>query len=299
MAAQAGINSTTANDAINATQIGVPFIIEGPRATPLYESLAMILDFKNLGSNVGTIPSWDAAPATEETAESDEVVLVNYTTSGKSITGVWVSTRAMITDQFVQDSGALSSGSVDEMAANVRNTIDVEALELFKTASNITDNSNVNMTIALWAAGLALYKAQKPGGIACFIGSPAQLRDINNDLANTAGGQQVATAGLAIFTSNMTDGYLGPYRGVQIFESGNVAAADGSNDVGGFLSIVAGAPGSAPSRSGLAIGMWRPMEAEGVRVPSRHGLDTTVGARVGFARANERMLRGMISKRAA
>ena len=87
MAAQAGINSTTANDAINATQIGVPFIIEGPRATPLYESLAMILDFKNLGSNVGTIPSWDAAPATEETAESDEVVLVNYTTSGKSITG--------------------------------------------------------------------------------------------------------------------------------------------------------------------------------------------------------------------
>ena len=90
-----------------------------------------------------------------------------------------------------------------------------------------------------------------------------------------------------------------PPRLLQIFESGNVAQNDGANDVGGFLSIVAGAPGSAPSRSGLAIGLWRPIEAEGVRVPSRHGLDTTVGARVGFQRANERMLRGMISKRAA
>jgi enhancing lycopene biosynthesis protein 2 len=299
MAVQAGINSTTANDLINAEMIGVPFVIEGPRAIPIYESLAMQIDNSKLTSNVCTIPSWDAAPATEVTAETDEVVSVNYTTSKKSITGTMVSTRALVSDQFTMDSGQLGSGSVDEMAANVRDRIDVITLALFGTASNISDNTGVNLTTALFAAALALFKAQKPGGIMCFLGSPAQLRDINTDLANNAGGAQINGAGLALFTNGMTDGYIAQYRGVAIFESSNVAAADGANDVGGFLSIIAGQPGAAPTRSGLALGVWHGIKAEGLRAPHRFGLDVTVAARVGVGRSNERMIRGVISKRAA
>ena len=67
----------------------------------------------------------------------------------------------------------------------------------------------------------------------------------------------------------------------------------------GFVSIIAGQPGAAPSRSGFAIGVWHGVEAEGIRVPSRFGLDVTCSARVGVARSVERMVRGMISKRAA
>jgi len=299
MAAVAGINSTSQNDLITPERPGVPFAITGPRAVPTYESLCMMLDFKALGSNVGTLPSYDAAPATEVTTEADEVARASYTTSKKSITGTKIATRALVTDQFTMDSGALGSGSVDEMAANVRNSIDVSALALFSSATNVTDNTGVNLTTALWAAGLALFKAQLPGGLLCFVGSPAQLRDINNDLANNAGGAAINGAGLALFSSGMTDGYIAPYRGVHIFESSNVAQADGSNDVGGFLSIVVGAPGAAPTRSGLAIGVWHGVMAEGIRDPSRFGLDVVVSARVGFQRSNERMLRGMISKRAA
>lgn len=298
MAVQAGINSTTANDLIHSSGI-VPFVITAPRATPIYEALAMQLDFVALGSNVGDIPAWDAAPATEETTEGDEVASVDYTTSKKSVTGVMISTRSLVTDQFVQDSGALGSTSVDEMGANVRNTIDLEVLELFKTASNISDNTGVNLTIALWMAALAAFKAQKPGSTICFVGSNAQLRDIHADMIAGVGASQIMGAGNGIFSSEVTDGYLGTYHGVNIFESSNVAAADGANDVGGFLAITAGAPGSSPTRSGFALGVWRGIEARGLYRPERHGVDTTVSARVGFARASERMVRGLISKRAA
>lgn len=298
MANQAGVNETTANDLIASSGIA-QFVIAGPRATPIYESLAMQLDLSGLGSNVADIPAWDASPATEETAESDEVTSVDYSTSKKSITGVMLSTRALVTDQFVQDAGSLASTAVDEMTANIRNTIDLEVLELFKTASNKSDNTGVNLTIALWMAALALFKAQKPGGSLCFVGSNAQLRDIHADMIAGAGAGQIGAAGASIFGSTVLDGYLGPYHGVNIFESANVAAADASNDVGGFLAIMAGAPGSSPVRSGLALGVWRGIEAKGLYMPSRHGLDTTVSARVGFTRASERMIRALVSKRAA
>jgi len=299
MATVVGFNSTSNNDLITPTRPGIPYAISAPRATPIYESIGWILDFSKLGSNVGTLPSRDAAPATEVTAETDEVVRASYTTSGKSITGTMIATTGLVSDQYTMDSGALGSGTVDEMAANVRDAIDIVVLALFATASNLTDNSNVNMTTALWAAGLALFKAQKPGGIMCYIGSPSQNRDLINDLANNAGGSQIQSAGLQIFTSGVTDGYIGPYRGVQIFESSNVAAADGSNDVGGFVSVVAGSPGATPSRSGLAIGVWHGVQAEEDRQAKRFGTDVVVAARVGFSRSNERFLRGMISKRAA
>lgn len=298
MATVVGANSTSQNDLITPTR-PLGFVIEAPRATPIYESLGWIIDCSKLTSNVATIPSRDAAPATEVTTETDEVVRASYTTSGKNITGTMISTRGLISDQLTLDSGDLSSGTVDEMAANVRNTIDVSTLALFATATNVTDNTGVNMTTALWAAGLALFKAQLPGGIMCYVGSPAQNRDIDNDLADNAGGAQIQGAGLQIFTSGMTDGYKGMYRGVAIFESSNVAAADASNDVGGFVSIVAGAPRMPPQRSGLAIGVWKGIYANGRDIPERFGFDAVVAARVGFQRSNERFLRAMISKRAA
>lgn len=294
MATQAGVNETTANDLIAASGIA-QFVIEGPRASPIYEALAMQIDCSALGSNVCDIPGWDASPATEETAESDEVVSVNYSTSKKSATGVYVSTRALVTDQFTQDSGALGSTSVDEMAANIRNTIDAEVLELFKTASHLSDHTGLNLTIALWQAALALFKAQKPGGTICYVGSHGQLRDFNAAMVAAVGGQQISGAGLSVFSSDVIDGFQGFYQGVAMFESGNAAAADASNNVGGFVSIVAGQPGSAPTRSGLALAVWTGIGAEGVRVPSRHGYDVTASARVGFTRASERMVRGLIS----
>jgi hypothetical protein len=297
MAVVDGFTSTSQNDLI-APSRPIPFVIAAPRATPIYDALAWQIDMSKNESNVGTLPSRDAAPATTNgVTETDEVARASYTTSGKAITGQMIATRGIVSDQFTMDSGMLGSGTVDEMGANVRNTIDVLTLALFATATNMTDNTGVNMTTALWAAGLALFKAQKPGGIMCYIGSPAQNRDIDNDLANNAGGAQIQGAGLEIFTSGMVDGYKGMYRGVAIFESSNVAEADGANDVGGFISIVPGPNG--PTRSGLAIGVWHGVQARGKYEPERFGEDVVVAARVGFSRSVERMVRGMISKRAA
>ena len=294
MAVQPCINSTTANDAVDPSR-HADFIITGPRAQPIYESLAQMIDCSDLGSNVASIPSWDASPATENTTEGDEVASANYTTSAKTATGVMVSTRSLITDQWVLDSGALASSAVDEHAANVRNSIDVGILDLFNTATLFSDNTGVALTLALWLAALAAFKGQLPGGEIAFVGSSGQMRDFYAALIAGAGAAQIVGAGSDIFSRGGNAGYLGVYHGVHMFESPNVAANDATNDVGGFVSITAGQPGATPVRSGLVLAVWRGIESRGVYVPQRHGIDTTTSARVGFARAAERLVRAVIS----
>lgn len=294
--AQAGINETTANDLVLTSGI-VKFIIPPPLALPIYEAVAMQIDNSKLGSNVADIPGWDALPATETTAETDEVTSVNYSTSKKSITGIMVSTRGLVSDQIQQDSGLMTSDAVELMSMNVRNTIDVTTLALFKTASNQSDNTGVNLTVALWQAALALFRAQKLMGQAVFIGSHNQIRDLLSALSTTVGGQQLGDAAAAIFNSAVVDGYRGPYQGVHIFESGNISEADASNDHGGFLCMVPGSSG--PLISGLGLGVWRGIGARGKDAPEKHGYDVTTSARVGFSRSTERFVRGFISKKAA
>lgn len=294
MAVQAGINQTTANDAFNASQVA-QFIIAGPRAIPIYEALAMQLDCSTLGSNVVAIPSWDAAPATETTTQGDEVASADYTTSAKTATGIMVSTRGLITDQWTQDAGGLASSGVDEMVANVRNTIDVGVLDLFNTATNASDNTGVALTLALWLAALAAFKAQLPGQQAiAYVGSSGQMRDFYAALIAGAGAAQIMGAGNGIFGAQVVDGYLGLYHGIHMFESANVAANDADNDVGGFVSLTPSL-GGPPVRSGLVLAVWRGIEARGLYKPERHGLDVTTSARVGFARGAERLVRGLIS----
>jgi len=295
MAVQAGINSTTANDAVHASR-NASFIIAGPRATPIYEALAMQIDCSTLGSNVVSIPSWDASPATENTTQGDEVASADYTTSAKTATGVMISTRGLITDQWLTDAGDLASTGVDEMVSNVRNAIDVGILDLFNTASNASDNTGNALTLALWLAALAAFKAQLPGQQAiAYVGSSGQMRDFYAALIANAGSAQIMGAGNNIFSAEVVDGYLGLYHGIHMFESANVAANDSDNDVGGFVAFTAGQPGSAPVRSGLALAVWRGIEARGLYTPHRHGVDTTTSARVGFTRTAERLVRGLIS----
>lgn len=296
MATQPGINEGTANDLVPASGV-VKFVIPPPLSLPIYEAICMQIDNSKLGSNVADVPGWDALPATETTAESDEVASVNYSTSKKSCTGVMVSTRGLITDQIQQDSGLMISDGVDLMAMNVRNTIDVTALALFKTASNQSDNTGVNLTVALWQAALASFRAQKLMGQVVFVGSHNQVRDLLANLSTTVGGQQLGDAAAAIFNSEVVDGYRGPYQGVHIFETGNISEADASNDHGGFLCMVPGADG--PLISGLAVGVWRGVGARGKDAPERHGYDVTTSARVGWTRSTERFVRGFISKKAA
>lgn len=299
MAVQNGVNSTQINDTILASGIA-QFIIPTPAAAPLYEALCMQHDCSTLKSNVMDIPRWDAYPATEETTEGDEVASVNYSTSKKSITGVMYSTRALITDQAVQDSMLLESQMVNQFALNVSNTLDIEALGLFVTATNASDNSGFNLTVALWQVALAAMKAQKPGtGEICFIGSNNQIRDLLKDFVTMAGGQQLGNAAQSVFSAMSVDGYRGPYGGVHVFESPNVSEYDASNDAGGFVLVRSAGPGSPPEMSGLSMGVWSPIRAAGLYTPHRHGIDTTVSARCGFQRTAEHMVRAFISKKAA
>lgn len=298
MAVQPGINSTQINDTIHASGIA-RFVVPTPAAAPLYTTLAMLHNCSSLGSNTLDIPSWDAFPATEETTEGDEVTSVNYSTSKKSITGIMFSTRALITDQAIMDSTMMQSDMVAQMVRNVENTLDSECLSQFVTASNASDNSGVNLTVALWQVALAAFRAQKPLGQVCFVGSNNQVRDLLKDFVTIAGGQQLGDAAAAVFGSGAVDGYRGPYAGVQIFESSNVNQFDASNDAGGFVAVSGLSAGGPPQMSGLSMAMWEPLKAEGIYFPHRHGYDTTASSRAGFGRTAEYLIRAFISKKAA
>ena len=292
----AGFNSTTLAETVAASGIA-RYAIPTPVAQPLFAVLAMQWDLTSNGSNVFDIPSWDAFPATEETTEGAEVAQVNYATSKKTMTGVMISTRSHVTDQIVQDSTLPKSEMVNQMVRNVRNTVDVETLELFKTASNMSDNTGVNLTVLLLAAGLAAFRAQKPIGEVALVLSPNQVRDLITDQVSSTGGVQIGGVGSAMFNSMAVDGYRGPYMGMHLFESSNVAAADGANDVGGFVAVSPGP--SSPSLSGLSLGVWSPIEAKGLYKPEFHADDVTVSTRCGFVRTAEYLVRGLISKKAA
>lgn len=298
MAVLAGFNSTQLNDTVLPSGIA-KFVVPTPISSPLYQVLAMVVDNSTLGSNVCDIPQWGAFPTVNTTPEGDESVHSNYPTNKTSMTGVMLDTNALITDQIVMDSMVMESQMVNQMVINLRNEIDKQVLGLFDGATNTSDNTGVNLTLALWRQARAAFRAQKPIGTMCFVGSPNQLRDIIEDMAVVAGGTQLGNAGQTIFSSSVIDGYLGPYQGVHIFESANVPEADASNDVGGFVAVTSSGPTSPPSLSGFALGIWQPIQIEDIRAPSRHGLDTTVSARVGFVRAAEYLVRAVISKKAA
>ncbi|MCY0990633.1 hypothetical protein OV203_26050 [Nannocystis sp. ILAH1] len=298
MAVQPGFNSTQINDTIHSSGIA-RFVVPTPAATPLYAVLGMYHNCTSLGSNQLDIPSWGAFPATEETVEGDEVVSVNYNTDKKSIVGVMYSTRALITDQAIMDSTLLQSDMVAQMVRTVENTLDSECLSQFVTATNFSDNSGVNLTVALWQVALAAFRAQKPLGQVCFVGSNNQVRDLLKDFVTIAGGQQLGDAAAAVFGSGAVDGYRGPYAGVQIFESSNVNEFDASNDAGGFVAISGLNAGGPPQMSGLSMAMWEPLKAEGIYFPHRHGYDTTASSRCGFGRTAEYLVRGFYSKKAA
>lgn len=291
MAVQAGINSTQINDTILASGIAT-FVVPTPASTPLYDILCMQHNCTSLGSNVLDIPSWNDFPATEETTEGEETASANYATSKKSITGVMYSTRALITDQAIQDSTLMQSDMVGQMAGNISNTLDQEALGLFVGASFAVDNSGVNLTIALWQAALAAFRAKRPRGEIAFIGSTNQMRDFMKDLIVVGGAAPVAGSANQVFQSMNIDGYRQAWGGVHLFESANIQEADASNDNGGFVAL-------SPTLKGFSMGVWSGIQANGLYTPHRHGYDTVVSARAGFARTAEYLVYGFISKKAA
>lgn len=306
----AGFNTTQMAGAIADSTVS-PFIVPAPASAATYPLLVKMFDCTANKSN-GTldVPYWGARPqVTKNLAEGTAGTPANYDLTGKtSIIAGMLDTTADITDQVIQDSGLLQSDMVNEMFENLYETIDKEVLGLFDGATNTSDHTGVNLTLALWFADRALFRAQKPRGQMVFVGSGNQLRDIQLALVNSAGGQQIAGAGNSIFESGVIDGYIGTYNGVAIIESGNVVEADASNDVGGFLGVVgsstaATAPGEPAvvgvEFSGFGMGVWQPAQVESIRAPRKHGFEATVSARLGFKRIAEYMIRAVISKKAA
>jgi hypothetical protein len=157
-----------------------------------------------------------------------------------------ISTRGLITDQWLTDAGDLASSGVDEMVAE-RPQRDRRWGSSTSSTPPPTPATTpaIALTLALWLAALAAFKAQLPGQQAiAYVGSSGQMRDFHAALIANAGSAQIMGAGNNIFSAEVIDGYLGLYHGIHMFESANVAANDADNDVGGFVALSAGQPGS-------------------------------------------------------
>lgn len=306
MAAQAGFNTTQADAAILASNISTYFVPTAA-ASLLYPLLAFMPDLRENRSEVYDVPAWGSFPSIANQTEADEYSLVNVAlTAKKSFTAVDPGARQLVTDQALMDMGIAGvqmndSPSVQQMIRALRNSLDSSWLGLITSATNTSDSTGTNLTLALYFAALAAFKAQKPLGEICFIGSNAQIRDLILDLNASGGGMQLAGAGGEVFSGNgmKVDGYLGMYGGARIFESSNIPAADASNDSGAFISVQPGAGPAGEMLSPLGLAVWQDIQAEGIRVPSRKGEDVTVTCRVGFQIVTNNWLREFITKRAA
>jgi hypothetical protein len=299
MATQAGFNTTQADAAILASNIS-QYLVPTARSNYLYPLIAGIIDLRQNRSEVFDLPRWGTFQTVANQTETDEYSSSNVPLTAKSsITAADPGLRSLITDQALQDTGFVSSVAVNQMIEALRNYFDVQTLALITSATNTSNSSDVNLTLALWTAAKAAFKAQKPLGTMCFVGSTNQLRDFDLDLIQSGGGSLVQGAGLDIFQGAMVDGYRGIYNGVAIFESANVPEFDASNDSGAFFALQPGAGPKGETLSPFAMGVWEEIHAEGVRVPSRKGEDVTVTSRVGWQVHAQYWIREFVTKKAA
>lgn len=299
MPALNGINTTTIAETIPTEKIA-GLVIPAPNYIRVYEAITWQMP---ASGTKAVFPAWDAVAVTGTQTESDEFSATNIGTSAEEISPAMVGLRAFISDQQALEGSVLTlDAQIAKIADEVRNRVDKDVLALFASASNVSDYTGTNLDLDLFDAALAAFIAQKPSWQrTVFVGSVNQIRDLRKAIRNSSGGSLVMGAGLEVFNGMPNAGYVGTWQGCEIYQ-GNVAQADASNDVGGFVSCAplgsSGPMGVMPG-SGLGLAVWQGLTPEAERIAARRGTDVVVSSYYGAGVTADHNVRAFISKKAA
>ena len=286
MATVNGFNKTSQNDLLN-TGVDLAPILGRPRQQRIFNAIALI----NPAVQAPTwrIPRRDLIAVNTALTESDEASYTSFTTDATSITPSVYPVRAFLTAEFEQDADATVAAmqsSIDAALETLLDAMDANVLGQISNATNTTDHNGVALDKAKFEAAHLAFKGQNGDpGSHIFVGSYKQVADILGAYAN-AGGAVYAAPGVVsgAVASDPASFYRGTVGGVGLFE-GKVPASGGSDVSGAFMI----------GSMGLALGVWRMLEVEPMKVPGRVGQDLLCWARYGTGIVRPENLREVIS----
>lgn len=306
MAALNGFNLTSNND-LTPTESINGLVIPAANHVRIYENFTWVCKASGLAHQ------WarrDAVAVSGTHTESDELTSTSFPTSNESIAVAEVAVRAFASDklQFVGSNVSLQS-QVEALVDEMRNKIDLDVLAAIGGATNQSDNTGSNLSLSLFDAALAAFRAQKPTfSRTCFVGSMNQSRDLMIAIRQAGGGNMLAGVGTDLFNGMVRQGYKGMWQGVEIYE-GNTTQADASNDGGGFISAAPMGMWMGPEDieqggqlmpfSGVGLAVWRKLFIETERIASRIGTDIVVSSIYGASITADHNARAFISLKAA
>lgn len=307
MVALPGFNRTSDNDTFQTEMIN-PLIIPPANFVRVYEAITWMAGVRAGNSHVW--PQLDAVAVTGTHTEADELSATSFPTSQEAVSPSMVAVRAFASDQLQAVGSILGpEQQVFAMAEELRNRIDKDVIAAIGAATNASDNTGANLSLALWDTAVAAFLAQKPGlDRIAFVGSSNQHRDLVTAIRSSGNGGLIFGSGNDVFNGTPRNGYKGMWNGIEIYV-GNTTQADADNDAGGFVACAA--PGSwvGPTSleqggqyqvgSGVGIAMWQNIGVKAQYIPSRLGTDYVVAAMYGAAVTTDSRVRAFISKKAA
>lgn len=200
-----------------------------PRTGILVASLS-----PGLGSVAHRFARWDviAVPAGTK-SEGDDFTQVEVTTAEESITPGIVGFEVALTDEVLAaamgglrvPAGQIPVAFALECIAALSDRMDADILSSSTSATNTAGATTDTFTREKFSAAAAAYRAlQIPNSEMmehAFVGHHDAFRDLDADEVVTTAAR-AATSEFRVLGAK--SGYIGPYGGFQLFESGNVAA---------------------------------------------------------------------------
>lgn len=223
---------------------------------PARVGILVAASIPGIGSIPMRSPRWDQLTPTAGTkAEGDDASQVEMTTAEESATPGIVIFETALTDEVVAGRRGIREAHLIEAMASLGNRIDSDILAVSTSSVNTMGSTAQVFNRQFFSAFASAYRALDiPEGAmmdhAAVLHHDA-VRDLDEDEVLTAAARAVAPQFQVL---GAAAGYKGAYGGLQLFESGNVAAE--SSGWSNFATPIGA------GRSGLMFVVSRPPQVE-------------------------------------
>lgn len=204
---------------------------------PVRVGLAIAWSRPGKGSIPVRFPRWNAISVPAGTkSEGSDFNAVAPTTTESSITPGIVGFEVELTDEvMVENVGGVPASLIDSCLEQLANRLDVDVLASSTSANQTTGTITDTFGRDNFAAALAAWRVLEvpQGGMGdALVLDHGPMADLERDMVLAVG----TTAGMFAGLMNAANGYKGNVAGVEVFESGNVAAE--SSGMSNFITKI-------------------------------------------------------------
>lgn len=217
-----------------------PAVIEAAREQATFLFVAGMYDITGGRTNQLAVPQFEAAgtPAGVHT-ETDEYAATEQTAAEVTITVDSVGQRAAVSTEVIDSTTIDTVREVTrQLLLDIAERQDTDFWSNITSAGNQSDNSGFALDLEVWGSTQATFWAQKPpgSGQAFFVGHDDQInRDLRAALRGSGASFVVGDSEIAaVIKSGGRSPFVGSLDGIQLINTDNTPAFDGSNWSGAF-----------------------------------------------------------------